>query len=207
MAMHGTGITLQRYSWNWSSMCIAAILYLSVPLAALLPNWVSWENGLLEDSQVLVLLFGMLHCIFFSRHTTAYYRNMWLTGAGAFLLMAGRELSWGRVFFVRKVTENGPQLVPMKDMPYHLGLEILIGVYVLLLVIALIKVVPWKKLLQVPLPILDIFLAIIAIALAYIGDRPWFTDFFVCSETMEEIAELMLYILLCKITDYYYSEL
>ena len=84
MAMHGTGITLQRYSWNWSSMCIAAILYLSVPLAALLPNWVSWENSLLEDAQVLVLLFGMLHCVFFSRHTKAYYRNMWLTGQAHF---------------------------------------------------------------------------------------------------------------------------
>jgi hypothetical protein len=123
-------------------MCIAAILYLSVPLAALLPNWISWENGILEDSQVIVLLFGMFQCLFFPQHTEKYFRNMWLTGAASLLLMAGRELSWGRVFFVRKVTEDGPQLVAMKDLPYHLGMEIIIGVYALLLLIALVKVVP-----------------------------------------------------------------
>ena len=65
------------------------------PLSCLLPGWVSYENGPLENMEVLVLLGGALQSLYFSRLAQdSSTRGMWLPSAGVFLLLALRELSW-----------------------------------------------------------------------------------------------------------------
>ena len=59
-----------------------------VPFSAALPGWVSYENNLLENAQVIVLLGGALLCVHFAHYSQGSpTHGMWLPSAGIFLIL------------------------------------------------------------------------------------------------------------------------
>jgi len=79
---------------------LLAALVACVPLGFVLPPSLARESGPLENAQVLVLLAGFVAALL------VYYRSrpgraamLTLLAAPLWLILAGRELSWGRVLF------------------------------------------------------------------------------------------------------------
>ncbi len=89
---------------------LAAVMLLCYPLSMILPRCWGWENGPLEVAQVLVLLVGAVLAL------RAWWRNrplplatLALCAAPLWIVLAGRELSWGAVFGAPlALTDHGP---------------------------------------------------------------------------------------------------
>ena len=108
----------------------AAILYFFVlfPLSFLLPGPFAWENGPIEMGQNMILLTGIIWSIYhYTQETHLHRPSYWLFAASFFLLLFGREISWGRVFLLKEMTETGPVFWSMKDLPYHRVIDGAIG--------------------------------------------------------------------------------
>ncbi|BFO55979.1 hypothetical protein [Acidovorax sacchari] len=91
-------------SVRWRRLRLAFMLLglaVSGAVASLLPVSAGWENGLLEDIQVVVLLAGACMAVLVARGRTAgraagsVAKGLALASAPVWCLMAARELSWG----------------------------------------------------------------------------------------------------------------
>ena len=111
--------------------CIYFVL--AVPFAAVLPSWVGWENGPIEILQDLVLFVGAIYCItLFCRASGRYRHGLWLAASAYFLILLGRELSWGRIFMPIGMTDHGPDFVSMHALPYYKVVYGIIAVAILM---------------------------------------------------------------------------
>ena len=117
-----------------SAMQRGAAVYavLLLPLGYVMPPYLAWENGVLEMLQNIVLFGDMCLAAYFFRKTAGMggksIHRLWLAAAGYFLLLLGRELSWGRVFFPTGMDSHGPTFVSMNSIPGHEMIHAAIGV-------------------------------------------------------------------------------
>lgn len=87
----------------------ALLLLLAYPLAHVLPEWWSYENQPIENGQVFLLALGMATALFYFRTEASAGRWLGLASAPIWLVLIGRELSWGAVFFdPTAMTDHGP---------------------------------------------------------------------------------------------------
>lgn len=85
------------------------ILVISYPLALILPSWVSWENGPVENAQAAVLFFGMLQALIFQKYGAPDWKWLWRGAALIWFICAMRELSWGATLLDPiGMSEEGP---------------------------------------------------------------------------------------------------
>lgn len=142
-----------------SAMQRGAAVYavLLLPLGYVMPPYLAWENGVLEMLQNIVLFGDMCLAAYFFRKTAGMggksIHRLWLAAAGYFLLLLGRELSWGRVFFPTGMDSHGPTFVSMNSIPGHEMIHAAIGVYTAVVFCSLVACMPWKKILHdIPFP-------------------------------------------------------
>lgn len=96
--------------------CLLLVLVLSYPATAMLPLSVAWENGWLENAQVVVLLAGAVMAVVHARDPAfgsppqgQAARGLAWALVPLWLLLAARELSWGAVFLPPvELTYEGP---------------------------------------------------------------------------------------------------
>lgn len=198
---------MPRYKLSLSLLFL--YLLLIYPLSGMLPDWASFENGPLENAQVIVLLGGALLCIHFAHYSQGSpTHGMWLPSAGIFLILAFRELSWGRVFMIKGYTDIGePILIASRDMPFRTPIHVAIGIFAVLCLYCLVRHVPWKRILKdIPFPLMQILLIVIGIVLSTWGDHH--SIFYTMrDQVIEEMAELLMYLALCHIAWYYYLKI
>lgn len=76
----------------------------------------------------MILLTGIIWSIYhYTQETHLHRPSYWLFAASFFLLLFGREISWGRIFLLKEMTETGPVFWSMKDLPYHRVIDGAIG--------------------------------------------------------------------------------
>ncbi len=81
----------------------AWVLSLHAPIA------ISWENGLLENTQVFVLIAAACVSILLHRRGSDGTRRLWIAPGILWIILVGRELSWGAVFLPPvSMTDHGP---------------------------------------------------------------------------------------------------
>lgn len=172
------------------------LFFAAFPVAALLPAWAGWENGPLEIAQDIILLAGAMDCLVrFRKADRRDHRGLWLGGSAYFLLLLGRELSWGRVFLQKAMTSSGPVFVSMHDLPHYEIVYGMIAVAVLLTGWSLAVYMPWRSLFEkMPVPALSLLLMIAAAVFASLGDKGFLLggDF---DEILEGEMELLVYLL------------
>lgn len=181
---------------TWLAWICWVYLVMSFLISFILPPWLAWENQGLEMAQNMVLggLASVSVYIWFrTKGKTAH--TSYLAISGYFLLLLGRELSWGRVFMLKSVGVHGPVFVSMHELMYHTCIEVLIGTYTLAVIWSLWRYVQWRAVLQwkyFPKHVFVVFCA--AAVIASLGDKGFFlnTDY---SELVEEFAELLVYLL------------
>lgn len=69
------------------------------PLSFLLPNWFAWENGPIETIQIAVLGLGFIQSLKLAFVSRRAWRGLWIVGSIIWLVLVGREMSWGAVLY------------------------------------------------------------------------------------------------------------
>ncbi len=192
-------MNLTTYRTYIRSAFVAVIL--SVPLALVLPVEVSFENGIIENAQVIVLLAGAI-LMLRVRSRMKWFQIFFAMGL---VLMALRELSWGRVFFPIDFEELGAVFVTMAEYKYRVHVYAFLVVYISAMIFILIRFVPIKKILRGRQPIAAFAVMILAIAFNYIGEHGFFIGK-ACGQILEELNELIFYVTLIVAGLYYCND-
>ena len=174
---------------------------LSVPLAFILPVELSFENGVIENAQVAILILAALLMLIFPSPAA---QMIWFQRffAAGLVLMALRELSWGRVFFPIKMKPLGPIFVAMTDYEYRVPVYIFLAAYIAMMLFILIRFVPVKRILLSRQPLAAFAVIFIALSLNYVGEHGYFIGK-ACGQVLEELNELIFYLTLPAINFYY----
>jgi hypothetical protein len=160
------------------------------------PSW-GWENSPLEWSQVVILSMGALLTGQWRQEAKAsgqYHHACFFAWAiPLWLLMAGRELSWGRVFYPIGIDPiSGPFFITVAQLPYGPIVYPVITAVIIIWLFAVIKyklyIVPYKLFQQGRFPTGEFLLVILAFVVANIAEKQ------LHFEIMEEIVECVAYL-------------
>lgn len=197
--MNSTKLQYQMYKIYLCIMFVAVIL--SVPLAFVLPVELSFENGVIENAQVVILILAALLILNFPSPAA---QMIWFQRffAAGLVLMALRELSWGRVFFPLKMKPLGPVFVSMADYNYRIPVYIFLAAYVAMMLFILIRFVPVRKIFLSRQPLAAFAVIFFTLSLNYVGEHGWLIGK-AYGQVLEELNELIFYLTLPVISFYY----
>ena len=185
----------------YKSTIITLIL---VPLAVLmfffLSPTVAYENGPLENLQVVQLVIGALVAYLAARKAfDKNVRNIWCCGAVVFLICAGRELNWGRVFYP---TGDHNMFISMKSLWYGPIVYPLLTIIIIATLYTLWHSDFFSYIKKTKIPFWNLCLFVVLYLTAnYAEHRPmifWGQHF--DGEILEELFECLCYWLLTDIT-------
>ena len=168
-------------------LAFAAVL-LSIPLAFVLPVQWSSENGIIENAQVVALIIAAVFIL------NAQPRLPWFQRfcAAGLVLMALRELSWGRVFFPIGMEDFGPIFVDMADYEYRVHVYVFISVYISAMLVVLVRFVPVRRIFFGKQPLAALAVMALAALLNFVGDHGYILGKG-NGQILEELNELIFY--------------
>jgi hypothetical protein len=183
-----------RATWSLSPVSwLPLLLALTLPLALLLPPWVGWENGPLENLQVVLLLMGAWVACAIALHDRRHpaLHRFWYCVAPLWLLCVGRELSWGRVFFPVGMDASGPVFI--SAMSYDAVIRPLAIAVTVASLVGMLWQRPFRLLARCRLPLTDVVIMLAAALIANAVDKGYWPALLQHEETVEEWAELIVY--------------
>ncbi|HRM59747.1 MAG TPA: hypothetical protein PK232_07030 [Megamonas funiformis] len=126
-----------RYTKALVILCILAIIFIG--LSFVLPIEYSYENHFLENLEVVILFLGIAICIGKIRDFILYDSiKFYVASIIIYILMIGRELSWGRVFYPIGIDNNGEQIfVKVHELWYGSVVYPMVGILILIVLILL----------------------------------------------------------------------
>lgn len=126
-----------RYTKALVILCILAIIFIG--LSFVLPIEYSYENHFLENLEVVILFLGIVICIGKIRDFILYDSiKFYVASIIIYILMIGRELSWGRVFYPIGMDKNGEQIfVKVHELWYGSVVYPMVGILNLIVLILL----------------------------------------------------------------------
>lgn len=173
------------------------IILLSYHATTYLPVTWGWENGPLEWSQVVILAAGALLTGYWwqeARSSRQFHHARFFAWAiPLWLLMVGRELSWGRVFYQAGLDPvNGPYFISVAQLPYGKIVYPVIAIIILTWLFAVIKyrlyAVPCDLFRQRRFPTGEFILVIFSFVIAYVAEK------YLHNAIMEELVECVAYL-------------
>ncbi len=126
-----------RYTKALVILCILAVIFIG--LSFVLPIEYSYENHFLENLEVVILFLGIVICIGEIRDFILYDSiKFYVASIIIYILMIGRELSWGRVFYPIGMDKNGEQIfVKVHELWYGSVVYPMVGILILIVLILL----------------------------------------------------------------------
>ncbi len=197
-----------------------AFLVISFALSFRLPWWITWENGPVEMLQNVILLEGFFLCVgYYVRDKKTVEGTLrtkaplippavWILGALIFLLLFGREISWGRVFFVEYIGRFGPEFTDQSKLSFFWMVKPVVALLIVTILAGFYRWFPRKSvLLQVPFPLYPFAMLCLCSFIALMGDHSVLQKIIghAPAIAMEECAELAIYYLLVFLTWYYHK--
>ena len=167
-------------------------------LEAVLPEWMGNENGVIENLQILWFFAGMWYC--YKMASTPMYdwggkqSSLWYAGSIFFLLLAGREVSWGRAL----LHHADGRMYRYSDMGlYGQLVHPMVGVLLVLVLFLLWrgKIVAFLK--SIKFPTMDLVLLLLFILMGWIGEKANIALFH--GMVAEELAEFGAYMMMYQI--------
>lgn len=127
-----------RYTKALVILCILAVIFIG--LSFVLPIEYSYENHFLENLEVVILFLGIVICIGKIRDFILYDSiKFYVASIIIYILMIGRELSWGRVFYPIGMDKNGEQIfVKVHELWYGSVVYPMVGILILIVLILLV---------------------------------------------------------------------
>lgn len=196
--------TVRRRFRKWELILAIGTVICFIPLLFTDPSF-AWENGPLEMTQNFVLFFDICMALYFYKETKGNHcHRLWLSVALLFLILLGRELSWGRVFYFKEMASWGPAFYSLKEIPYGFIVNPAVGAAILLTAFGLFRDAPWRAIRkEIPMPFGLMAAVIACVILSTLGDKEKILHT-VFDQTIEEYAELLMYIYLGTGASWYY---
>lgn len=175
------------------------ILFLSTYIyAQVLPMDWSWENGPLEMAQNFLLATGFLLMLVYARRTAeTELRQFWFWLLPVWLLLLGRELSWGRIFFPTHVGPEGPVFLAKSQLPLGNLINPIIGLIILVVLVMFVRYRIYRVILNLfkerLFPFFETSLFVLAAVLSYLGEKMPQSFFCGRGALVEELCELVAY--------------
>lgn len=173
---------------------ILSLLLLSIGLFAsdwLPPEW-GWENSVIEWSQVIILSLGLI--LSWRRSSSSFA----LFSTPLWLILIGRELSWGRVFFPIGINQSGPHFPALKELWYGPAVYPIVTAILLFWLFAVLRyklyMIPIRMIKQSVFPWANLSLVFLSVVTAYIAEKHMHRP------AGEELCELVAYIWLVAIS-------
>ena len=198
-----------------TGIAAVVLLLLSFAVSFRLPWWITWENGPVEMVQNAILAESVFLCLYYyvtdkkkGRADSPVSPGVWILGALIFLLLLGREISWGRIFFLEYIGKFGPEFTDQAKLPYYRFVRPFVAVLGGLILFGFYKWFPRRSvLLQVPFPVFPFAALCLCAALALLGDSGILKHVITnaAAIALEECTELIIYYLLLFLTWYYHK--
>lgn len=127
-----------RYTKALVILCILAVIFIG--LSFVLPIEYSYENHFLENLEVVILFLGIVICIGKIRDFILYDSiKFYVASIIIYILMIGREVSWGRVFYPIGMDKNGEHIfVKVHELWYGSVVYPIVGILILIALILLV---------------------------------------------------------------------
>jgi hypothetical protein len=179
-------------------LCLLVAIY---TLYRTLPLELAGENHLLENTQAIVLGLGFLLSLYFAYlNHHRLERKIWPVIAVVWLILCGRELNWGRVFFALPATGSSHSAVypPLQSLWYGPAVYPLIFLALAGACYGFFKsrcdriVAQWIR--QKRFPILELAIAATAIFLASQAEGDPWRWLGKRHQLLEELLELLAYL-------------
>lgn len=182
-----------------STQVTVGLAIISLVLFFFLPPSIAYENGLLENLQAVELLSGAIFaCFVAAKATSTSERNIWYCGAVTFLVCAGRELNWGRVFY--PVADHN-KFLPLKALWYGPIVYPIVGLAIITVLLVLWRSRLFSFIAERKIPFWNFLLFIVLYFLASQAEhRPMYLfgqNF--DGEVLEELFECICYWLMTDI--------
>lgn len=122
-----------------SLFCLGILTIIFIALAFVLPIEYSYENHFLENLEIVILFCGIVVCVNKIRDFILYDSiKFYIASVIIYILMIGRELSWGRVLYPMGMNNNGEQIfIKVQDLWYSPVVYPIIGILTLIALILL----------------------------------------------------------------------
>jgi len=161
------------------------VAFLVVPCMLYLPKELAYENGLLENIQMLVLFF-----CFYMSVVSKNYKKLFTFVALFIVILMLREVNCGRTLFF-PIPGEVNMFYSWKDIPYGWLAHPLYGLYIAFVVLYFLKnklfLDIWNIIKKSKIPVWNVLLLILGLVLSLIAEK--FTHNF----PFEEISELLMY--------------
>jgi uncharacterized membrane protein YeaQ/YmgE (transglycosylase-associated protein family) len=182
---------------NLVKYVLLLIVILSYFIGGYLPLSWGWENSPLEWSQVVVLSIGALLTLRWRQEAKSagqhQHARFFTWAIPLWLLMVGRELSWGRVLYPVGIDPiTGPFFISVSQLPYGPIVYPVIAAVIIMWLFAVIKyklyAVPYELFQKNLFPTSEFLLVMLYFIVSNIAEKK--LNF----EIMEEIIELVTYL-------------
>jgi hypothetical protein len=150
---------------------VAFAVFLSTyPLSYLLPARAGWENGAIENLQVIAYAIGFVQAGILAGRAERSWRALWLATMPIWFILAARELSWGAVFYSPSgFDEHGPKYQASKLLWYNDAVTPMAALLLFLAVAAAAAGKIWQKLPVIAaageVPVLEGLMVVVSVVL------------------------------------------
>lgn len=193
------------FNFTRNTVILLLLTIFLIALAFVLPIEYSYENHLLENLEVVILFIGFIFNIKMIFKTELYDSiKFYVASSVVYLLMIGRELSWGRVFYPVGLDNHGEQIfVKVQELWYGPVVYPIVGFLIILALLLLGYFAYQCKTkgirINVPLEAFGLFV-IMGILSQCVFDRGLISTLGDYNQLLEENCEILAYIslLICS---------
>lgn len=131
-------VYINKYMYKTYYILIGLMIFL-LPQAFILPIEYSYENHLLENTEVCILGIGLITMFYkIMKINIKKVKNFYLACGIFYMVMIARELSFGRVFYPIGIDKNGEQIfVKVHELWYGSVVYPMVGILILIVLILL----------------------------------------------------------------------
>jgi hypothetical protein len=190
-------VYVNKYMYKTYYILIGLMIFL-LPQAFILPIEYSYENHLLENTEVCILGIGLITMFYkIMKINIKKVENFYLACGIFYMVMIARELSFGRVFYPIGIDKNGEQVfVNIHQLWYGSIVYPIVTILVLLAIVLMVKTYKYiqKERIICSIPKYSIRLFIIMLILSQVVFEKNLIVFLAdYGQLLEECTEILAY--------------
>lgn len=201
-----------NFYWKNTRLLVALIILsiVLIPLAVVLPKEYGFENHLLENIEVIILSSGIIINLLKIRDYTIYESvKFYIASILVFVLMIGRELNWGRVFYPVMIKNDGDVVfISLNKLWYGSVVYPLVAILIVIVIGILLYYIYQSRLKNIYwyIPLGEFFILVLMSILSQcVFEQDYITSLGDYNQMLEEICEILSYLALvsCSYQTYF----